>query len=100
MVFFFFWTFRLNLKYFVCMVDCPHPLKHLITFGILTVFKKFLMKGPCVISYGLIQMIGVVGVSLPVVLDILLARYGSDTIFMFISFSHFSPKKWCSWSLY
>lgn len=33
------------------------------------------MKGPCVICYGLTQMIDVVGVSHLVVLDILLARY-------------------------
>ena len=68
-----FW--RLNLKYFVCMVDCPLPLKLLITFVTLIVFKKFLMRGPCVIFYGLTQMIAVVGVSHPGVLDTPLARW-------------------------
>lgn len=83
---------RLNLKYFVCMVDCPHPLKHLITFGILTVSKKCPMKGPCVISYGLIQMIGVVGVSPLVVLDILLARYPKFLLIRFIVSPDSPPK--------
>jgi hypothetical protein len=38
------------------------------------VFKRFLMKGLCVIYCGLTQMIDVVGVFLLVVLDIPLAR--------------------------
>ena len=65
---------RLNQKYFVCMVGCPHPLKPLTAYGILIVFKRFLMKGQCVICYGLTLMIDVVGVFLLVVLDILSAR--------------------------
>lgn len=66
---------RLSQKSFVFMVDCRHPLKLLIIFVILIVFKKFLMKDPCVIFYGLTLMIDVVGVSLPGVLDIHLAKY-------------------------
>lgn len=68
-----FW--RLNLKYSACMVGCPHPLRPLIIYAILTVFKKFLMRGPCVIFYGRTQMIAAVGVSPLGVLDILLARF-------------------------
>lgn len=68
-----FW--RLNLKYSACMVGCPHLLRPLIIFAILTAFKKFLMRGPCVIFYGRTQMIAVVGVSPLGVLDILLARF-------------------------
>ncbi|KDO70824.1 hypothetical protein CISIN_1g021077mg [Citrus sinensis] len=64
----------LSQKYSVCMVGCPLQLKLLIISGTLIVFKRFLMKGPCVICYGLTQMIDVVGVSHLVVLDILLAR--------------------------
>ena len=65
---------RLNQRYSVCMVVYLHLLRPLITFGILIVFKKFLMKVQCVISYGLIQMIAVVGEFLLVELDIPLAK--------------------------
>lgn len=71
----FFFNCRLNLKSSACMVDCLHRLKPLIIYVILTVFKRFLMKVPCVIFYGLTPMIAVAGVSLQEVLDILLARY-------------------------
>lgn len=66
---------RLNLRYFVCMADYPHLLKHLITSETLTVFKKSHMKAQCVIFCGPTQMIAVVGVYLHVVLDTLLAKY-------------------------
>jgi hypothetical protein len=69
---FLFW--RLNLKYSVFTVGYPRLLKPLTTFVILIVCKKFLMRDPCVIFYGLIRMIAVVGVSLLEVLDTLLAR--------------------------
>ncbi|KAH9740707.1 serine/threonine-protein phosphatase PP2A-4 catalytic subunit [Citrus sinensis] len=69
------------LKYFVSMVDCLRPLRLSITFVILTVFKKFPMRVPCVIFYGLIQMIVVVGVYRQGVLDIPLAKtYQSNLI--------------------
>lgn len=68
-------TTRLSPKYFVFMVGCPLPLKHLIISEILIVFKKFHMKAQCVIFCGLTQMIVVVGVYLPVVLATLLAKY-------------------------
>ena len=64
----------MNLKYFVFMVGCRHLLKPWITYVILIAYKKFLMRDPCVIFYGLIQMIVVVGASLLEVLDIPLAR--------------------------
>lgn len=70
----FIFLFRLSLRYFVCMVDCPLLSKPLTTYGILIVSKKSLMKGLCVICYGLTQMTDVVGVFHLVVLDIHLAR--------------------------
>ena len=66
---------RLSLKYFACTVDYRHPLRHLITYVTLTASKKFLMKDPCAIFCGLIQMIDVVGVFLLEVLDIPSDRY-------------------------
>lgn len=60
---------RLSQKYFACMVDYRHPLRHLITYVTSIVSKKFPMKGPCVIFCGLIQTIDVVGVFLLEVLD-------------------------------
>ncbi|GFZ12964.1 protein phosphatase 2A-3 [Actinidia rufa] len=39
----------LNLKSSVFMVDCPLPLKPLITYAILTAFKKFLTRDQCAI---------------------------------------------------
>lgn len=66
---------RLNPKFFVCMEDCLRLLKPLIMYEVSTVSKKFLMKGPCVIFCGQTQMIVVVGVCHPGVLDTLLGRY-------------------------
>jgi hypothetical protein len=68
---------RLSQKYFACMVDYHHPLRHLITSVTSTVSKKFLMKVRCVIFFGLIQMIDVVGVFRHVVLGIPSDRYGN-----------------------
>ena len=51
------------------MVAYHHLLRPSIAFGILIVFKKFLTKGQCVISYGLIQTTAVVGEFLRVGLD-------------------------------
>nr|GMD23128.1 serine/threonine-protein phosphatase PP2A catalytic subunit isoform X3 [Ipomoea batatas]GME01091.1 serine/threonine-protein phosphatase PP2A catalytic subunit isoform X3 [Ipomoea batatas]GME04375.1 serine/threonine-protein phosphatase PP2A catalytic subunit isoform X3 [Ipomoea batatas] len=64
----------LSQKYSVFMVVCHHLLKHLIIFVVLIVYKKFHMKGQCVIFYGLILMIVVVGVYHLGVLDIPLAK--------------------------
>ena len=66
------------------MVDCPRPLTPLIISEILIVFKKFHMKVLCVICYGPTLMTVVVGESLHVVLDTLLARYFSR--FSFLSY--------------
>ncbi|RWW06265.1 hypothetical protein GW17_00030415, partial [Ensete ventricosum] len=68
---------RLNLKYFVYMVDYPHLLRPLIAYVTLIVFKRFHMRVPCVIFCGLTLMTDVVGVFPLVVLDILLAKYNS-----------------------
>ena len=57
------------------MVDYRRQLRPLITFEILIVSKKFLMRDLCVISCGLTQMIDVVGVYLQEELDTLLARF-------------------------
>jgi predicted membrane-bound dolichyl-phosphate-mannose-protein mannosyltransferase len=56
------------------MVDYHPPLKPLITFVILIVFKKFPMRVPCVIFCGLTLMIAVVGASHLGVLDIPLVK--------------------------
>lgn len=72
---------RLSQKYFACMVDYHHPLRHLITYVTLTAPKKFLMKGPCVIFCGLTLMIDAVGVFLLEALDI-----PSDRYFLYIKF--------------
>uniref|UniRef100_A0A2P2MMI4 Serine/threonine-protein phosphatase n=1 Tax=Rhizophora mucronata TaxID=61149 RepID=A0A2P2MMI4_RHIMU len=71
----------LNQKYSVSMVDCLPPLKPLITFEILIVFKKFPMRVLCVIFCGLTPTIVVVGESHQEVLDIPLAKtYQSNLI--------------------
>jgi len=72
MYFVLFW--RLSRKYFASMVDYHPPLKPLIAFVILIVFKKFPMRVPCVIFCGLTLMIAVVGASHLGVLDIPLVK--------------------------
>ena len=86
-------NFRLNRKYFVSTVDFPPPLKPLITYATLTVFKKFLMRGLCVIFYGPTLMIVAVGVSHPGVLDILLAKYLLVSRFLSVYFSSLKKKR-------
>jgi hypothetical protein len=58
----------------VCMVVYHLQLIHLIIFVQSIGFRKYHMKDPCVIYYGVIQMIGVVGVYLLEELDILSGR--------------------------
>ena len=53
---------RANDRSSVCMVVFHLQLIRLITFVQLIGFRKYHMKDPCVIYYGVIQMIGVVGV--------------------------------------
>jgi hypothetical protein len=56
------------------MVVFHLQLIHLIIFVQLIGFRKYHMKDPCVIYYGVIQMIGVVGVYLLEELDTLSGR--------------------------
>jgi serine/threonine-protein phosphatase 2A catalytic subunit len=58
----------------VCMVVFHLQLIHLIIFVQSIGFRKYHMKDPCVIYYGVIQMIGVVGVYPLEELDILSDR--------------------------
>nr|XP_018629412.1 serine/threonine-protein phosphatase PP2A catalytic subunit isoform X3 [Nicotiana tomentosiformis] len=68
------------LRFSASTVVCLHLLKLLIIFAILTVYKKFHMRVLCVIFYGLILMIVVVGVSHLGVLDIHLAKISLSSL--------------------
>ena len=79
---------RANDRSSVCMVVFHLQLIRLITFVQSIGFRKYHMKDPCVIYYGVIQMIGVVGVYLQEELDTL-----SDRISRKLSVSHLSSSR-------
>ncbi|RVX08809.1 hypothetical protein CK203_010865 [Vitis vinifera] len=64
----------LRVRSSVCMVDFPPPLIHWTTSVPWTVYRRFLMRDQCVISFGLTQMIVVDGESLLGVLATPLGR--------------------------